>query len=231
MSKIVMSDKYPQLCNEIARMGHNVVFSDTIKIFHIPEQKHPDMQLLLIQDNLFVLNECKLLKEKLSSINKKFIYCNKSAGKYYPENVLLNCLYLNNTLYGKISHIDKTVLDYCNEKHIRTVNVNQGYTRCSTLVINQKAVITADKSIEKALKKDGAEVLLIFPGNIVLDGFDYGFIGGAGTQIDNTTIFFGNIKKHPDYLRIKRFCFKNNSDIKILCPNMPLTDIGGIVII
>ena len=48
-------------------------------------------------------------------------------------------------------------------------------------------------------------------------------------QIDNTTIFFGNIEKHPKYHRIKKFCLKNNSDIKILCPNMPLTDIGGIV--
>ena len=229
MSEIVMSDKYPQFCNEIAKMGHNVIFSDTIKIFHTPEQKHPDMQLLAIRDNLFMLNECSGLKEKLNSLGKKIICCDKTAEKCYPKNILLNCLYLNNTLYGKINKIDKTVLDYCNKNHIRTVNVNQGYTRCSTLVINQKAVITADNSIEKSLKKDGVEVLLVFPGNIVLDGFDYGFIGGAGAQIDNTIIFFGNIEKHPEYHRIKKFCLKNNSDIKILCPNMPLTDIGGIV--
>lgn len=231
MSSIVMSDKYPHFCNEVSKIGYNIIFSDTIKVFHIPEQKHPDMQLLPIQNNLFMLNECIGLKEKLSTLNKIVVCCDKAAGKYYPENISLNCLYLNNTLYGKISKVDKTVLDYCNKNHIRTVNVNQGYTRCSTLVINQKAVITADKSIEKALKKDGVEVLLVFPGNIVLDGFNYGFIGGAGAQIDNTTIFFGNIEKHPEYLRIKRFCLKNNSDIKILCPNMPLTDIGGIIII
>ncbi len=229
MSRIVMSDKYPQFCNEIAKMGHNVVFSDTIKIFHVPEQKHPDMQLLAIRDNLFMLNECTGLKEKLNSLGKKIIRCDKTAEKCYPENILLNCLYLNNTLYGKINKIDKTVIDYCIKNQIRTVNVNQGYTRCSTLVINQKAVITADKSIEKALKKDGVEVLLVFPGNIILDGFDYGFIGGAGAQIDDTTIFFGNIEKHSEYHKIKNFCLKNNSDIKILCPNMPLTDIGGIV--
>ena len=118
MSEIVMSDKYPQFCNEIAKMGHNVIFSDTIKIFHTPEQKHPDMQLLAIRDNLFMLNECSGLKEKLNSLGKKIICCDKTAEKCYPKNILLNCLYLNNTLYGKINKIDKTVLDYCNRTKI-----------------------------------------------------------------------------------------------------------------
>ena len=71
---------------------------------------------------------------------------------------------------------------------------------------------------------------MISQGNIELDGYDYGFIGGAGGRIDdNTVIFFGNIEKHPDYISIKEFCAKHSVTIKCLCKNMPLTDIGGIV--
>lgn len=228
MSTFVMSDKYPCFVKEIENLGHTVISSEAIDIFPIPEQKHADMQILLINNDIFILKECTSLAEKLS--NERLIFCNKKAGKRYPENIILNFLFLHNTLYGKLSAIDKNLLDYCKENNIRTVNINQGYARCSTLVLNNNAVITSDLSIEKAFKNDGVEVLLVSPGNIVLDGYNYGFIGGAGGKIDeNTVAFFGNIEKHPDYMTIEKFCKKNNVTIKVICKDKPLTDIGGIV--
>lgn len=228
MSTFVMSDKYPCFVKEIEKLGHTVISSDTVDTFPIPEQKHADMQILLINSDIFILNECTALAEKLPK--ERLLFCNKKAGNKYPEDILLNFLYLNNTLYGKLSAIDKNLLDYCKENNIRTVNINQGYARCSTLVLNKKAVITSDLSIEKALKKDGVEVLLISSGSIVLDGYDYGFIGGASGKIEENTIaFFGNVTSHPDYKKIENFCENHNISIKIICKDMPLTDIGGIV--
>ena len=228
MSIFVMSDKYPSFVKEIENLGHTVISSETIDIFPIPEQKHADMQILPINNDIFLINECTVLAEKLPK--ERLLFCNKKAGNKYPEDILLNFLYLNNTLYGKLSAIDKNLLDYCKENNIRTVNINQGYARCSTLVLNKKAVITSDLSIEKALKKDGVEVLLISSGSIVLDGYDYGFIGGASGKIEENTIaFFGNVTSHPDYKKIENFCDNHNLSINVICPYMPLTDIGGIV--
>ena len=228
MSTFVMSDKYPCFVREIENLGHTVISSDTVDIFPIPEQKHADMQILPINRDIFILNECTALAKKIP--NDRLIYCDKKAGKKYPENILLNFLFLNNTLYGKLSAIDKNLVDFCEENNIKTVNINQGYARCSTLVLNEKAVITSDLTIEKALKKDGVEVLLISSGNIILDGYDYGFIGGASGKIDeNTVVFLGNVTNHPDYRRIENYCENHNISIKIICKDMPLTDIGGIV--
>ena len=228
MSTFVMSDKYPCFVNELQRLGHRVIRSDTVEIFLAPEQKHADMQILPINDKIFILNECKSLAKNFPSDN--LIFCNKKAGEKYPENILLNFLFFGNTIYGKISAIDSRLLDYCRKNKIRTVNINQGYARCSTLVVAENAAVTADLSIASSLSENGAEVLLISQGNIELDGYDYGFIGGAGGRIDdNTVIFFGNIEKHPDYISIKEFCAKHSVTIKCLCKNMPLTDIGGIV--
>lgn len=42
-------------------------------------------------------------------------------------------------------------------------------------------------------------------------------------------LFFGNAEMHPCYSSIKELCSKNKIEIKILCKNMPLTDVGGIV--
>ncbi len=223
-----MSDKYPQFASEIEKIGHRIIASDTIKPFFEPEQKHADMQILPINNDIFILNECSDLKSILS--DKNLTSCGHSAGNKYPDNVLLNFLYLNGKLYGKESAIDSALQKYCNDNHIEIINVNQGYARCSTLVINEDATVTSDRSIEKALKNNGVEVLLISAGNIVLEGYDYGFIGGASGKLDdNTVVFFGNVKNHPDYFKIKNFCNKYNTNIKIISEEIPLTDIGGIV--
>ena len=214
MKNLVISALYPCFCEELRKLGYNIIPSKNIDRLLKPEQNHADMQILKINDKIFSLEKCA-----------------KQPEAKYPDNILLNCLFFNNKLYGKISATDKSVLDYCRKNSIESINVNQGYTRCSTLVAGKKAVITADKSIEKALKKDGAEVLLISPGNIRLEGFDYGFIGGSGFFDENTVYFFGDITKHPDFQLIKNFIRKHNSKIKIICKTQPLTDIGGAVLI
>ena len=54
MSTFVMSDKYPCFVREIENLGHTVISSDTVDIFPIPEQKHADMQILPINDKIFM---------------------------------------------------------------------------------------------------------------------------------------------------------------------------------
>jgi hypothetical protein len=230
MKTVVMSDKYSCFCDEFQKLRYKIIPTDTINIFHEPEQKHADMQILNINQKVFLLNESSQLCQKLASYNPTVI--SQKTGKSYPENVLLNFLYLNNTLYGKLSVIPAELKRYCIENEIKMLNVNQGYCRCSTLVVNENAVITADTSIEIAMKNEGIEVLKISSGSILLDGFDYGFIGGASAKTDEkTVVFFGDITKHPDYKIIEKFCKKHNTEIKILCCQMPLTDIGGATIL
>ena len=209
---IVMSGEYPEFVSAMHDRGYKVIPTKRISCYYQPEQFHADMQLLKIRDRLFTPDKCR-----------------RKPSRDYPQNVLLNCLFLGNRLYGKLTAIDETVLEYCEEQGIELVNVNQGYTRCSTLVVNEYAVITADTSIEKAMKAHGVEVLRISQGHIRLEGFDYGFIGGCSGRIGNTIFFFGNIRNHPDYSEIKAFIDSYNSKFEILCEEIPLTDIGGIV--
>ncbi len=222
MAKFVMSDIVPEFFRAFENSGHWVEAARSVEVFLNPEKKHADMQLLPIGGKIIELNEVDYSFENT-------IKCEKSAEKNYPGNVLLNCLLMDNKLYGKLSAVDKAVIKLCDSLGIERININQGYTRCSTLVINDNAAITSDIGIKNALEKNGAKVLLISPGYIELKGFDYGFIGGAGVSFDGKTVFFGNVKKHPDYEKIRAFCEKNNSNIEIWCENLPLTDIGGAV--
>ena len=188
------------------------------------------MQMLKINNDIFLLKECSNLKRLLENKDYNIILCKNNIDGKYPHCVALNCLYISGKLYGREEAIDVSVKNYCKGNGIEIVDVKQGYTRCSTAVIGKNSAITADSTIYNALTKNGIDVLKIDSGSIRLDGYDYGFIGGACTMIDDGTVaFFGDIKTHPNFRKIERFCIIHNVKIINLAENKPLTDVGGAV--
>ncbi len=230
MSIFVMSDEYLHIAEAIKSYGNTIIESDSISCFNKPEQRHIDMQMLKINNDIFILKEAKTLYEKISKLPYNIHLTETDAIGKYPFCTSLNALYLNNKLFCKENTLDTKVREYCKYNNIEIVNVNQGYTACSTAVISDKAAITADISIYKALKNNSIDVLLISPGNITLEGYDYGFIGGVCTMIDAKKLcFFGDISLHPDYEIIKKFCIIRNINILSILKGRPLIDIGGAV--
>ena len=112
---------------------------------------------------------------------------------------------------------------------MQKIKVNQGYCKCSTLVVKENALITDDESIYHKMRENGTEALLVSKGDIFLKEHDYGFIGGASGKISNDTIvFFGNIFLHRDSEMIISFIREHGCSY--LCTdNGPLRDIGGII--
>lgn len=109
------------------------------------------------------------------------------------------------------------------------VAVSQGYTKCSTCVLNEQSIITSDASVSRASKSVGMDVLQIRPGYIGLDGFDYGFIGGAAFLLNKDMIAFtGKLDGHPDEKRILRFLEKHGLE-PVYLTNDPIFDIGGAI--
>ncbi len=201
------------------------ILTDKVGKFISFEQYHADMQCLIIEDTAFVLDCCNNVIDALNE-QYKVIVCDEYGSKY-PNNIGLNALILGKTLIGKISSIYPKVIDFCKSKNYSFINVNQGYTACSCLAVDENCIITADNSIYKILTDKRYNVLKINEGYIKLNGADYGFIGGASAKIGNTIYFFGNIEKHLDYKIIKEFCESKGVYI-ISLSNSELTDIGGI---
>ncbi len=145
----------------------------------------------------------------------------------YPGDCLLNCFVLNGVLVtGK--HCSKSVLRYAERNSIEIKFVNQGYAKCSTAIVSNDAIITADKTIAKALENH-CNVLMIEQGNIRLDGYNYGFIGGVCGKLSlNELAFYGNPYKHPDGRSMISFIEANNCEVISLC-NGELVDFGGFI--
>ncbi len=149
----------------------------------------------------------------------------------YPCDVLLNVASLGNTLICNPSTCAKEILDYANKTGMNVIKVKQGYTKCSTLIVNDHAIITEDEGIYKTVLESNQSIdaLLIKKGYVSLPGYDYGFIGGASVVIDKNVFFFGAIQNHPDYDKIKLFLDSQGKEIIQLSNDKPLLDIGGCV--
>ena len=205
----------------------NVIPTDCLEDFISYEQYHADMQALKIKETLFINSNCKNLISSLNQANISFI-SRENIGCRYPLNVALNALPVGDKLFCLEKALHPLVKEYCLKNGIEIINVKQGYTKCSTLKIDEYSIITDDENIYRTALKAGLDTLLIEKGDIYLDENNYGFIGGASATIGDSIYFFGDINKHRNADKIKEFIEKKNKTIE--CVNCDfLMDIGGII--
>lgn len=150
------------------------------------------------------------------------------AGEY-PGDVALNCLLLGDVAVGRSASLAPELIQYINNNKIKMLDVKQGYARCSTAVVDERSVITADLGIANALEAHGFDVMRISPGGIRLDGYDTGFIGGCCGKISaDKMLFCGRAESHPDGNRILGFL--NRKGVAAECSgDHELLDFGGFI--
>ncbi len=195
-----------------------------------PISGHPDIQLFIHGRNAFVHPSAP--PDFISSIAEycKVTICKTELTAAYPGDVAYNVLCTGNIALHRADSTEPSIKQYFPDNNINLINTNQGYTRCSTLIVDDKSIITADRSIHKSGIDAGIHSLLIEPGYIDLPGYDYGFIGGASGNYDNKILLTGRIDHHPDFIRISDFIEMRGIELKILSENRAV-DTGSILII
>ena len=225
---LIISDERSDIIEALS-YRYNIIKTDTIDELLPFERRHADMQCLRIEDTFFVLKEAVNLQKKLRELGLKVITTEEDIADEYPQNVLLNAVYIKRKLFCKTDALAGVVKDYCKKHRIKLINVNQGYTKCSTAIFKD-CFITADKGIYKAMTENGVEGLLIESGDIDLDGVDYGFIGGCSFYDKNVASFTGDIKYHKSGEIISKFLTSKGISMEFMTDNK-LYDIGGTIVI
>lgn len=143
----------------------------------------------------------------------------------YPHNIAYNAVKLKNHFFHKLEYTESEILEsiICDR-----IEVNQGYTRCSTMVLTEGAVITEDVGLAQNYRNYGYEVLVVEKGHVVLPGFNYGFFGGTGGVIEDVLVLNGALKYHPDEVAIRAFVHGFGLRIEELYDG-PLVDCGSIL--
>lgn len=227
---VAVSCTYPSIISALKSRGVSVIEVASGRRLSGAVSSHADMLLHHLGNNKVVVAKGEFaLKKNLEQAGFDILESNICIRDGYIHEIPLNAFQVGNYLFSNLSYLDPVVKQYCEENNIAIVSVRQGYAKCSTVVVNDSSIITADPSIAQAAKLVGLDVLQISPGGIELKGYSYGFIGGCcGLIGKNKLAFAGNIRTHPDYSQIYKFCYEKEVDL-ISLADMPLTDIGGII--
>lgn len=200
-----------------------------------PVSAHPDMLLFPAEQKIITsasyFEENRSLFEELSVLSGREIAVDSSeVAPSYPQDVKFNCFVAGGQLFGLVSALSEQVLHWARGSRIPVVNIRQGYAKCSTCIVTHNTVITEDAGIERAMQNRGIDVLRITSGQVALDGYDCGFIGGASGTDSESVYFCGDISKHPDFDKIDDFCRRHGKNC-ISLGSDSLYDVGTIFFI
>lgn len=225
--------RLPEKCRTaLSSRGFSIVTLPPFSALDVRVASHPDMLILPLGNRLFVhkdyYTEARTVIDKIIAQTSLSLILNDDVvGAEYPRDISLNLVVSGNYILGRCDSIAKAVAAHAKSMNIQLVNTNQGYAKCSALVLGDKALITADPTIAHAGRSISLDVLRVSEGHITLDGYDHGFIGGASGVYGNAVFFCGDVLSHPDGNVIVDFCRAHGFDVLSLSDE-PLCDMGTI---
>lgn len=148
----------------------------------------------------------------------------------YPGDAQFNCSVVGKSVICNPKTAAFHIVDYLTNSEMKNlIPVHQGYSRCAVCIVDRESVITADRGIAKAARAGGLQVLLIQEGHVRLDGYAYGFIGGAAIKLASDKLAFtGRLDSHPDRDAILRF-LSNRGVEPVYLSHGPAFDIGSAI--
>lgn len=255
VTSVAVSGEYKEIIYSLNDLGIDCFEIKPNKMLDSSISSHADCSILQLSENIFVCDEyiiddfsefllnktgsiVKILTnraEETDLINHRFNDCNtiyivkEKVTSPYPNDIKLNVKVSGKSVICNTKYVSSFVLNYCKNNYFKIIHTNQGYSACSTLLLNNNHIITDDTSINSAVHTMEIFSTMLSKGSIKLKDCNYGFIGGCCGFIDkNTLAFTGKLDSHEDSNLIKNTLLNNNIEYIELTDN-ELIDIGGII--
>lgn len=212
----------------ILEKSDEVILFETHHITYSAIANHPDIFFTPLGNNTLVYapNTPQRYINLLQAKGINLIKGGKPVGKLYPETARYNACITSTHIIHNIKYTDTSITGSL--KNHKTIQVNQGYTRCNLLPLTNNSFITSDTGIFTVLQKLAMRTLLMNPENITLNGFKNGFFGGCCGIQKNKLFINGSLKHLPEFKHIHNFISNTNFIIIELTPEPP-SDIGTIL--
>ncbi len=195
---IILDKSMPfEIKNRIGKYcGKNIVDTFPLTNLPVPLNTHPDIQIhFLSPDFAICVPECFEYYNAVFGKNKfKLLKGSSIPTGTYPGDTAYNVARVGKHIFCNTKYVEPIIAEYYKSHGYIIHHVNQGYAKCNICVANDNTVITEDKGIYRTICEiSDIKTLLIEPGSVLLDGYQYGFIGGASGLIDDTVVFTGKI--------------------------------------
>ena len=221
----------------LSEYGYKVIRVPGADYLAPPVCSHPDMIFLSLGEKLFCHRRYLLSPEGrntaeniISCTGETLAVTDDETGDEYPLDVGLNAAVIGDVFISS-PHTSREVLSTAVELGMNVLRVKQGYVKCSAAVIDgeRKGIITSDSGIARAAKNVGIAVLTVPAGDILLPGYDYGFIGGCTGYDDGRMFFSGDLSLYRYGKETEDFLSSLGCTPVSLLPGCPLTDYGSIL--
>ena len=215
-----------EMADSLKRFGCGILYAPNIPMAFEGISDHPDCRIAHMGGNVFIAapDAAQYYKNLLPDAN--LIQGISPVGGNYPGDAAYNIAWIGNRAMHNIKCTDARAAEFIGGK---IINTKQGYSKCSTCIVDENSIITEDISISRAAEKAGIDVLKIQYGGVRLRGADYGFIGGCCGKLRRDLLaFFGDVSAHPEYERIFSFCTRRGVT-PVSLSRCPLTDFGSIL--
>ncbi len=218
--------------NSLLLYADKVISLPPLPSLPVPVASHPDMLVWCYGKTIITWREYaaeqKEIFSELESAGFDIVTSDEIPSGKYPADVPLNCALVGKRIIANTKTVSKKIKELADKAELRLLHTNQGYAKCSTCVVSERAIITSDLSINSLAEKNGISSLLISADGVSLDGYDKGFIGGASGS-DGTHVFFcGDLSSHPDGEQIADFC-KGHGKKPISLSGEQLYDYGTVI--
>lgn len=187
---------------------------------------HPDI-FLFQKDHLVIVapNAPKALIEELKKYRIPFLRGREKLGMQFPETAYYNAVSSPKYLIHRHQYSSICMLRQTTDKQF--LAVPQAYTRCNLLYLPDGSFITSDRGIEKSLMQNSLEVTYFDSSDILLNGQDHGFLGGAMGVYKNDVFMIGSLDNYSHGKELAELLQSKSLKIHELY-NGPLIDGGGI---
>lgn len=194
---------------------------------------HVDIFACKVKDKIVVEKHIyDILKNKFK---REIIKGDSTVQNVYPNDINYNVCIVGNKAIHNFKYTDSKIISELNKNNFELINVKQGYSNCSIVVIDENSIILSDKGLYNSLKNRGIDMLFLdYIPNIKLlnENGEYsqknGFIGGAVSRIGDNIVVFGDLDKIDYDGKIKGFIKKRNLNI-IDFKRLDVIDYGGVI--
>ena len=228
MTYILVAENFPEDSAEKLKAYGEVVRTRANKKLLKGLDSHTDILVHPLPSGELVVDRDNLEYYKKIFPDKKILPSHSSLSKKYPKDVPLNAFTFKNYFIHNLKFTDKVLLDYYKNSGYEMINIKQGYGKCSSLVTND-FIVTSDGGIYESLR-DFIPIYKIKHGEIKLQNFNYGFIGGASGVLGKKIFFTGDFSNHSSYEEILKIIKKYDYEIEILSKDL-IEDFGSIYFI
>lgn len=227
---IIVSELLPDKAIERLEGYGSVIKLPADTLIPSPVSSHPDMILAITDKKLFCHTDYyeknREVIDEIGELSGLEVYADISERRAeYPFDVAYNVLVCGEYVVANPKTASKELLTQYEKEGKTILETNQGYTGCSSLYADG-TVITADKSVLKAVKGH-LNTLELAEGDITLNPYDTGFIGGASGYCNGTLFLMGDIDSYCNCDIIKEYINKNGIGCVSLLDGK-LSDFGGI---